>query len=173
MSWEGGNNESSIPPPNQDRFRGRGEEMIHRLYSAAMDHLRRQAPGEAERFANALHDQGMALMAKHDDQVTRREQHPLALGPEIRPSASLCSLPGWKRRMTGLEAAEAAEKEQLYARRRQEREAGVAQRAEERRAEYQQEVKDNRCEVRGDAEVAEERGRAGETCCVLGHGHRA
>lgn len=37
-----------------------------------MDHLGRQASGETEHFANALHDEGMPLTAKHDDQVTRR-----------------------------------------------------------------------------------------------------
>ena len=51
--------------------------------------------------------------------------------------------------MTGFEAAEAAEKNELYARRHQEREARVAQRAGEKRAEYQQEAEDNGWEVGG------------------------
>ena len=58
--------------------------MIHRLYSAAVDHLKEQLPGEAERFANTLYDQGMAFIDKHTAQVSQREQHPLTLGPEIR-----------------------------------------------------------------------------------------
>ena len=89
MSSKAPNNPPPTPPPHQDRFRDCGGEMIHRLYYAAIDHLNAQPPGEAERFAVALHDQGIALMSKHAESVSRREPHPLALGPKLRPSASL------------------------------------------------------------------------------------
>lgn len=47
MSWEGHNESHSALEPHQDRFRNRGEDIIHRLYSSAMEHLKRQGPGEA------------------------------------------------------------------------------------------------------------------------------
>ena len=118
MSWEAPNNPPPTPPPHQDRFHDRGGEMIHCLYSAAIDHLNAQPPGEAERFAVALHDQGIALMSKHAESVSRCELHPLALGPELRPSASLQTIPGRKRAMTGIEAAEARERNAIYTRQR-------------------------------------------------------
>ena len=85
---------------------------------------------------------------------------------EIRPSASLRSLQGRKRKKIGLEAAEAAEKNELYARRCQEREARATQEAEESKYEYQEEAGDKGWEVGEDAEVVKVGGGGRERVVV-------
>ncbi len=126
MAWTDSDNELSVLGQEQepkaiigeDRFRGRGEEMLKGIIFEAIQTLHNLPAGEAENFAVAIRDMVAQLIEKQQAIIARRAEQPLRM-PDQLPKANVRQFPSSRKRaLTGREAAEQKERDKSRAQRR-------------------------------------------------------